>query len=99
VSRIVSVHPLAREELNEAAGYYALRSPRLAAALVAAYEDGLSHVLAFPEAGAVVRRDVRRKVLRRFPYSILYRLIHADEVRVLVFMHHKRRPFYWRDRM
>ena len=95
---IVSVHPLAREELNEAVNYYALRSARQGASLAAEFEAALSDLRSFPRAGAVVRGSVRRKLLRRFPYSLLYRL-HGDEIRVLVFMHHKRRPFYWRDRI
>lgn len=92
----VSVHPLAREELDEAVSYYTLRSPRLS--LAAVFEEAVDGLRAFPKAGAQIRGNVRRKLLRRFPYSILYRL-HGDEVRILVFMHQKRRPSYWRGRV
>ncbi|MBA3346286.1 MAG: type II toxin-antitoxin system RelE/ParE family toxin [Gemmatimonadales bacterium] len=35
--------------------------------------------------------------LRRFPYSLLYR-IETDRIYVLAVMHHRRRPGYWTDR-
>jgi plasmid stabilization system protein ParE len=43
-------------------------------------------------------RDVRRCLLRRFPYLIIYEVRHAD-VLVLAVAHAKRRPNYWRDRL
>ena len=97
MTRFVSVHPLAREEVNEAATYYSLRSPVLAASLVEAFDRAVADLADFPEIGAPVRGDLRRKVLRRFPYSVLYRVL-ANEVRILVFMHHHRRPSYWHHR-
>ena len=41
----------------------------------------------------VVDDDVRRLMLRRFPYALLYRLS-RDEIRVLAVMNLRRRPLY-----
>ena len=36
--------------------------------------------------------------MRRFPYSIIYR-VEGDEVRILVAKHHSRHPEYWKGRL
>jgi hypothetical protein len=50
-----------------------------------------------PWQGAVVEGDVRWWLVKRFPYSVLYR-IRDDHVRILAIAHQKRRAFYWRRR-
>jgi len=42
--------------------------------------------------------ETRRRVVRRFPYSILYR-IHIDEIIIVAVMHQKQKPSYWIDRL
>jgi len=59
-----------------------------------AMDAALAQLLAYPEAAPVVRGTVRRKLLRRFPYSLLYTL-RPGEIRILAVMHQSRRPFYW----
>lgn len=44
-----------------------------------------------------MRPNVRRRLLRRFPYSILY-TVDRDEVVILALAHQKRRPAYWHSR-
>ncbi|PSB02814.1 hypothetical protein C7B64_11345 [Merismopedia glauca CCAP 1448/3] len=46
---------------------------------------------------AVVYRDVRRAVLRRFPYAVYYRIISSRVVVTAVF-HSRRDPKIWQDR-
>ena len=36
--------------------------------------------------------------MARFPCAIIYSLL-DDEILVLAVAHHRRRPFYWRDRL
>ncbi|HEV7515599.1 MAG TPA: type II toxin-antitoxin system RelE/ParE family toxin, partial [Thermoanaerobaculia bacterium] len=71
-----------------------LESEALRTRFLLAVEEALEQLLAHPEAAKVVRGDVRRKPLRRFPYGLLY-TIRNDEVRILAVMHQRRRPFYW----
>lgn len=93
----VIFHDRAEEELNEAAGYYARARPGLGDAFVAEVHRAVEALLAAPRAGAVVEDDVRWWLVKRFPYSILYR-IRDDHVRILAIAHQKRRSFYWRRR-
>ena len=92
--RSASFNPQARLELREAAAYYGLESEALRERFLLAVEEALEQVLAHPEAAGVVRADIRRHLLRRFPYGLLY-AIRGSEVRILAVMHQRRRPFYW----
>lgn len=51
-----------------------------------------------PEDGVPVSGALRRFLLRRFPYYLLYR-VEEDWILVLAVGHHSRRPGYWRDRL
>jgi plasmid stabilization system protein ParE len=52
----------------------------------------IDRILANPRQFAVVERDVRRCFVRRFPYSILFRIVDEDVVRALAIRHHRRHP-------
>ncbi|WP_437581980.1 hypothetical protein [Sorangium sp. So ce887] len=52
---------------------------------------------ASPLAGSAVESDVRWWLVRRFPYSVLYR-VRDDPIRILAIARQKRRPFTWRGR-
>jgi toxin ParE1/3/4 len=92
-----SYSPEAREELLEAIQYYESESPGLGAAFLAAIQEGLDQLQAFPQSAPVVSGRVRRLVLNRFPYSLIYSLP-GEEIRILAVMNQKRRPYYWRGR-
>jgi len=87
-------HRLAEHELNEAAQYYDLEDPGLGAAFLEEVDRCLQSIQAHPEAGAIIRGAVRRRLLRRFPYALLYK-IKPSGIRILAVMNLRRRPTYW----
>jgi len=93
----VSYHRLARRELNEAAQYYELESPGLGVAFLDEVERCTQAIANFPEAGPLITETIRRRLLLRFPYALLYS-IKPDKVRVLAVMNLRRRPMYWLGR-
>jgi len=93
----VSFHPLAEQELNGTASYYNATSPGLGATFLTEVGRALKQIRARPEAAPVVHGVVRRKLVRRFPYSVRYS-IQAETIRILAIANQKRRPFYWRGR-
>lgn len=95
--RVARFHRLARRELTEAAEYYERESPGLGAAFLDAVESSVSAILEHPVAGTPIHENVRRRLVQRFPYGVLY-AVEDDSVRVLAVMHLKRRPMYWIDR-
>ena len=91
-------HFLAEQELLEATRYYNLESPGLGDIFLNEVEQALTSIVKHPEAAVVLRGKVRRKLIRKFPYGILYSVT-PDGIRVLAIMNQKRRPFYWRSRI
>src|ERR671918_2449502 len=59
-------HRLAERELNEAAQFYDVEEPRLGASFLQEIDRCLQSIEAHPEAGAILRGAVRRRLLRRF---------------------------------
>ena len=87
-------HRLAEYELNEAAQYYDLEDRGLGAAFLDEVDRCLQSIQAAPEAGAILRGTVRRRLLRRFPYAVLHKITPSG-IRVLAVMNLRRRPTYW----
>jgi toxin ParE1/3/4 len=92
-------HPEALDELEAAAVWYGDRWSEAALRFVSAVENDLATIRELPEAWPLWprRSDVRRRVMRRFPYSIIY--LPDDEIVVVAVAHHKRLPGYWISRL
>jgi plasmid stabilization system protein ParE len=87
-------HRLAERELTEAAQYYDLESPGLGSSFLEEVDRCIQSIDDHPEAGVILRGSVRRRLLRRFPYALLYK-IKPSGIRILAVMNLKRRPTYW----
>jgi hypothetical protein len=97
MSKRVSFHELAEIELNDAAIFFENEKEGLGLRFLAAMQAAVTHIQEHPQASPVIIKDVRRKVLRRFPYSIIFS-IKPDRIRILAVASQRRRPFYWRGR-
>lgn len=91
-------HPEALEEYLSAVSYYADISPRLAESLIESFESGIDEILTYPEAWQIVEEDVRRRVLKRFPFGIYY-CVEGDRIMIYAVMHMSRDPKYWKSRI
>lgn len=94
----LSYHPDAEAELLEAAQFYERRSAGLGQRFLAEFEAGVAAILEAPERWQTVEGDLRRHLMRGFPYGIYYRVA-GDELRILVVKHHSRHPDYWKYRL
>ncbi|HEY9853756.1 MAG TPA: type II toxin-antitoxin system RelE/ParE family toxin [Leptolyngbyaceae cyanobacterium] len=94
----VVFHPLANEELANAVTYYEEQRQGLGLEYLEEVEHAVNFLRRYPEAGLDVQGSVRRLILPKFPYSLLYRILEGEEIRILAVAHHKRRPQYWSDR-
>ena len=93
----VSIHEVADIELKEAARYYESKVDGLGFAFLDEVERVANLIRDNPESAPRIYKVVRRKILRGFPYSIMYSIV-DDSIRILAIANQKRRPFYWRDR-
>lgn len=68
------LHPKAELDLREAAEFYKQRAgAALSHVLIEEFEHTIKLLLQHPKLGKAWRYDTRMMVLKRFPYSIIYR--------------------------
>jgi toxin ParE1/3/4 len=92
-------HPLAERELIAAAKFYETRASGLGADFIREVERTLTEIVANPEVGHLfAERRLRRRLLRRFPFGLVYQL-DAENISVIAVMHLRRRPGYWKRRL
>ena len=88
----IEYHPRTAAELNKAIARYNDLRQGLGEELRLEVYAAIDRILANPRQFAVVERDVRRCFVHRFPYSILFRFVEENTVRVLAIRHHRRHP-------
>jgi plasmid stabilization system protein ParE len=71
--------------------------PQAAAAFLSELEHAVGRVREAPERWPRIAGRLRRYVLPRFPFSLVYRLMRT-EIEVIAVAHHRRKPGYWRFR-
>jgi plasmid stabilization system protein ParE len=90
--------PEARDDLARAVVYYDSEFPDLGQDLAREAQRLCRLIAESPLAGQEVRLGIRRRLLRRFPYAILYSR-DSSGILVVAVMHQRRRPDYWRSRI
>jgi len=90
-------HPEAEAELNEAVSFYEAAETQLGEEFLLEVFATIRTILSHPRAWPVLEGEVRRCLVNRFPYAVLYS-IEPDRVFVLALMHLHRRPGYWKTR-
>ena len=87
----VIFRPEARAEALEAQAWYESRSPGLGLEFARALDAALASALRDPAAFVQVEGECRRVLLRKFPYSLVYRTGPSVFLVAAVF-HHRRNP-------
>ena len=88
----------ARVELVEAQDWYENEAPGLGRAFSAAVVAVVERMSANPQQFPVVYKTIRRALLRRFPYALMF-IIDADEtLTVIACFHGSRDPKHWQKR-
>lgn len=96
-SRPVELLPDALAEARATYDWYFERNPTAAAAFLAELDQAVDEISNAPERWPVFLHGTRRFILRRFPFSVVYRAT-TSVIRVVAVAHARRRPGYWRNR-
>lgn len=88
----------AEEELEAAFDRYNDQRPGLGRRFVTAVQAVFDAIGANPRMHGIVLADVRKAVVRRFPYCVYYRP-HDDRIEVLSVFHTSRDPSVWQARI
>ena len=92
-------HPAAEAEHLESVAFYESKQPGLGAVYLAEFENVMKRVCEGPDRYPIeMEPDIRRILMNRFPFSVLYREKDGI-VQVLAVAHQRRRPQYWLGRL
>jgi plasmid stabilization system protein ParE len=97
VSLPVVLRAEAEAEFDEAFDFYDARRVGLGATFALTIQTVFDSIAANPLMHGVVLADIRKAVVRRFPYCIYYRP-HPDRVEVIAVFHTSRDPSIWQGR-
>jgi plasmid stabilization system protein ParE len=93
----LSVGPQAERETQEAARWYNNASAGLGEAFLDIVQQTLDAIVENPLRFPLVHRDIRRALLKRFPYGIFFR-VRSDRIKLLAIVHLSRDPSRWQRR-
>lgn len=96
--KVLRIRPEAREEIESAFDWYSERSPKAAVAFLAEIDASLVSIVSHPQAHPPFTKSTRRRILDRFPYSVIFQE-KDDIILVVAIAHAKRRFGYWRGRV
>jgi plasmid stabilization system protein ParE len=91
-------HPEAETEFLESIAYYEECAPGLGLDFSAEVHSTIQRIQAFPKAWQILEDNIRRALVHRFPYGVLYALDDHD-IWIVAIMNLHRQPEYWRDRL
>ena len=93
----VRLRPEALEELAEAWRWHEAQRDGLGDEFRSCIDVAIAEVSRDPLMWPKVRGEVRRRMVRRFPYAVLY-LADIDHIEVLGVFHSSRDPRHWKSR-
>jgi plasmid stabilization system protein ParE len=90
--------PEAEQEMIEASLYYQSQASGLGVDFLSEVEHAAKSIAASPNMYPILEGQLRRRLVRRFPFGILYR-VDPDEIVEIAVAHMRRRPGYWKKRI
>lgn len=88
----------ATAELSMAVDYYNKERPGLGYEFALEIRNALKRIKAFPDAWPLLTPNIRKCIVNRFPFAILYHKDY-DYILIVAIMHLKRKPGYWEGRV
>ena len=88
----------AQAEFDQAFDWYDARRPGLGTEFLTEVQRVFDRIAANPLLHRVVFADIRKGVVRRFPFCVFYRP-HPDRVEVIAVFHTSRDPSEWQSRV
>ena len=92
------LQPEAEADLDEAYHWYQKQGRGLGAQFIGCVEAVFERICQRPEVHAVVYRNVRQTLVKRFPYVVCY-VFEEDKVDVVAVFHGHREPTAWKSRV
>lgn len=94
----VRYHEAAEDELLDELGYLEFQAGGLGRRFFAEVRRTESLISQFPQLAEEIRPGIRKRIIQKFRYSLIYS-IEKDGLLILAVAHHSRRPGYWLSRI
>ena len=91
------LRPEAQADLHEAYHWYEQQREGLGSDFLLCVEEALEKIRRTPELYPVVHKELRRMLIRRFPYGLFY-LVEEEMIVVVAVFHARRDPKQWQPR-
>jgi plasmid stabilization system protein ParE len=98
MTRRLVVRPQAEIDVADAVAWYEDQRAGLGNQLLDEIESVMERVVHSPFQFPQIRDEVRRALLRRFPYSVYFRMSH-ETVDIIAVLHQHRDPRTWQTRV
>ena len=92
----VVFHPKAEEEFKEAVWWYGVQQDGLELEFVRCIDDAIQKIKREPELYPIEFENFRKKVVKRFPFKILYEVV-EDNIYILAAFHSRRNQVHIRS--
>jgi len=94
----IIVRPEAEQDLREAAQWYEEKLEGLGREFLVCIDAALSLIKRNPKLYPQIYKNVRRMLIRRFPFGIFY-IVEEAQIAVLAIFHASRAPKKWQERI
>jgi len=90
----IEFFPETKAELDDAVDYYELQLTGLWSTFKSVARSTVKRVATFPTAWREIKPNIRRCIMHKFPYNVLYS-IEENSILIIAIAHHHRHPNYW----
>ena len=94
----IAIHPEAVLEAHAARVWYSARSPAAGRASLEELDRAVDRIGQAPDQWSPYGEGLRRYLLHRFPFSVIYRE-RDGEIVIIAVAHERRRPGDWKERV
>jgi len=94
----VAFLPEAEQEMLEAARYYESQAAGLGEDYLSEIERAVAAIAKSPKTWPIIEGNLRRRLVRRFPFGILY-CVEPEGIVIIAIAHLRRKPGYWQERI
>ena len=93
----VRLTPAAARDVTLAQGWYLDEAPHVLASFEEELDGALRRISERPESYQILEPSVRRALVRKFPFSVYYRVL-GEWIEVMAVLHQSRDPRTWQRR-
>jgi plasmid stabilization system protein ParE len=89
---------VAQKELDDAFEWYESQQAELSLRFLDEVDKAIKRVVVYPDSCAEIDTGIRRCLVKRFPYGLIYKIENETAI-IIAVSHLHRKPKYWYNRL